>query len=69
MAETLENIHQDTGLLPELFKKEINRSKNYEKIMNESVAMKDEAVGQRSGLMNKNVDLSLEVSRKIRLAQ
>jgi hypothetical protein len=45
MAETLENIHQDTGLLPELFKKEINRSKNYEKIMNESVAMKDEAVG------------------------
>lgn len=69
IAKTLETIHQDTGLLPELFKKEINRSKNYEKIMHESVAMKDEAVGERGGLMNKNADLSLEVARKIRLAQ
>lgn len=68
MAKTLETIHQDTGLLPELFKKEINRSKNYEKIMHESVATKDEAVGERAGLMNKNADLNLEVSRKIRLA-
>jgi hypothetical protein len=37
--------------------------------MHESVAMKDEAVGERGGLMNKNADLSLEVARKIRLAQ
>jgi hypothetical protein len=31
--------------------------------------MKDEAIGERSGLQNKNADLTLEVSRKIRLAQ
>lgn len=33
-----------------------------------AVAIKDEAVGERSSLMNKNADLSLEVDRKIRLA-
>ena len=37
--------------------------------MHQSVALKDEAIGERAGLQNRNADLALEVQRKIRLAQ
>jgi len=69
ICRELQRIREDADLLPDMFKKEKKDNIQYKSRMEEAIKKKDEAVGERAGLISKKEDLDLEVSRKIRLAQ
>lgn len=64
----LTKIKQDVDLLPDMFKKERNINISYEKYIKDAQSERDEAVGQKDGLLKSKDDLQLEVKRKMRLA-
>lgn len=68
IVEALQRIKEDTGLLPDMFKRERKVNNEYKDYVDEAQKERDEAVSERAGLMSKAKDLDLEVSRKIRLA-
>jgi hypothetical protein len=69
IVEALQRIKEDTGLLPDMFKRERKVNREYKEYVDEAQKERDEAVSERAGLIAKKNDLDLEVSRKIRLAQ
>jgi len=69
ICEALKKIREDTDLLPDMFKKEKKVNTEYKQFVDEAQKQRDDAVGERAGLIAKKNDLDLEVSRKIRLAQ
>ena len=68
IVEALQRIKEDTGLLPDMFKREKKVNREYKTYVDEAQKERDEAVSERAGLIAKKNDLDLEVSRKIRLA-
>ena len=64
----LKLINEDSALLPEMFKKERKTNIQYQTIMQDAIDERDKAVSARAGLMRTKEDLTIEVSRKVRLA-
>ena len=62
------HIRQDVDLLPQMFMKEKKVNENYMRIIEDAKVERDDAVGQKDGLLKAREDLQLEVKRKIRLA-
>jgi len=51
-----------------MFRKEKKVNENYMRIIEDAKTERDDAVGQKDGLLKSKEDLQLEVKRKIRLA-
>ena len=68
IVNELTMIKQDVDLLPDMFRKEKKVNENYLSIIEDAKSQRDDAVGQKDGLLKSKEDLQLEVKRKIRLA-